>query len=120
MITDIDTKIKGNCRNIRDVANKCNVFIDTVHNIVTNILKYRKVCFQWVHRMLFEYYKKPRMNMLLYRDDGDDFLQHMVAKDETWCHHLQSERKSVCMQWKHPDSPRPKKFKVQPSTGKLC
>ncbi|GFT12987.1 hypothetical protein TNCV_5096471 [Trichonephila clavipes] len=28
-----------------------------------------------------------------FSDDGDDFVQHIVAEDKTWCHHFQS---SVC------------------------
>ncbi|GFV48500.1 hypothetical protein TNCV_2395651 [Trichonephila clavipes] len=51
-------------------------------------------------------------------DDGDDILQHIVVGDETWYHHFQPKGKSISMQWKHPDSPRPKKFKDQQSTGK--
>ncbi|GFX82027.1 hypothetical protein TNCV_2572252 [Trichonephila clavipes] len=28
-------------------------------------------------------------HLLRYRDDGDDFVQHIVAEDKTWCHHFQ-------------------------------
>ncbi|GFW93092.1 hypothetical protein TNCV_3888331 [Trichonephila clavipes] len=52
------------------------------------------------------------------RDDGGDFLQHMV-EDETWCHHFQLEWKSVSLQWKHPDSPRSNKFKYQKSAREI-
>ncbi|GFX09693.1 hypothetical protein TNCV_652931 [Trichonephila clavipes] len=52
------------------------------------------------------------------KDYDDDFLQHIVVA-ETRCHHIQLEVKSVSMQWKHPDSPSPKKFKVQQPAEKV-
>ncbi|GFX09694.1 hypothetical protein TNCV_652932 [Trichonephila clavipes] len=57
-------------------------------------------------------------HLLHYRDYDDDFLQHIVVA-ETRCHHIQLEVKSVSMQWKHPDSPSPKKFKVQQPAEKV-
>ena len=33
--------------------------------------------------------------MVSYSDDGDDFLQHIVAGYKAWCHHFQPERKTV-------------------------
>ncbi|GFW38023.1 transposase [Trichonephila clavipes] len=80
--------------------------------------------FRLVPFILSEHHKKQHMCLslqyLLYcRDDGDDFLQHIVAVGETWCYHFQPEVKSNSMQWKHPDSPRPEKFKAQQSTRKV-
>ncbi|GFV69780.1 mariner Mos1 transposase [Trichonephila clavipes] len=98
---DIDTAIMGNRgRNIREVTNEFNVSIGTVHNIVTNILKYRKVCCQWVPHLLSEHRKEQRINLSLlhllrYRDDAGDFLLHILAGDETWCHHFELEGKFV-------------------------
>ncbi|KFM69297.1 hypothetical protein X975_03065, partial [Stegodyphus mimosarum] len=57
--------------------------------------------------------------LVRYRADGTAFLQQKVAGDETWCHHFQPEGKSISIQWKHPDIPRPKKFKTQHSAGKM-
>ncbi|GFX16886.1 hypothetical protein TNCV_2518641 [Trichonephila clavipes] len=28
-------------------------------------------------------------HLLRYKDDGDDFVQHIAAEDKTWCHHFQ-------------------------------
>ncbi|GFV12979.1 uncharacterized protein TNCV_3175141 [Trichonephila clavipes] len=58
-------------------------------------------------------------HLLRYRNDGDDFLQHIVVGDENWCRHFEPECKSISMQWKHPDSPRPKQFKAQQLTRKV-
>ncbi|KFM56517.1 hypothetical protein X975_05581, partial [Stegodyphus mimosarum] len=60
---DIDIAIKANrCRNICDVANELNVSISTVHNIVSNILKYRNVCCQWVPHILSDHHKWEHNN----------------------------------------------------------
>lgn len=39
--------------------------------------------------------------------------------DETWLHHYDPETKQQSMSWKRPSSPTPKKFKTQPSAGKI-
>jgi len=42
-----------------------------------------------------------------------------VTGDETWIHHWDLDTKQESMQWTHVDSPPPKKFRTQPSTGKI-
>jgi histone-lysine N-methyltransferase SETMAR len=54
-----------------------------------------------------------------YYKEGDNFLQWIITDDNTWIHHYQSETKKKSMQWKHLSSPVVKKFKTQPSAGKL-
>ena len=49
----------------------------------------------------------------------DDFLLHLVTVDETWVHYYEPENKAQSRQWIGPGSPRPKKFKMQPSAGKV-
>ena len=48
----------------------------------------------------------------------DDFLLHLVTVDETWVHYYEPENKAQSRQWVGP-GPRPKKFKTQPSAGKV-
>ena len=48
-----------------------------------------------------------------------DFLLHLVTVDETWVHYYEPENKAQSRQWVGPGSPRPKKFKTQPSAGKV-
>ena len=48
-----------------------------------------------------------------------DFLLRLVTVDETWVHYYESENKAQSRQWVGPGSPRPKKFKTQPSAGKV-
>ena len=49
----------------------------------------------------------------------DDFLLRLVTVDETWIHHYGPENKVQSRQWVGPRSPRPKKFKTQPSASKV-
>ena len=46
----------------------------------------------------------------------DDFLLRL---DETWVHYYEPENKAQSRQWVGPGFPRPKKFKTQPSAGKV-
>jgi len=39
--------------------------------------------------------------------------------DETWLYHYDPETKQQSMEWRHSGSPRPKKFRVQKSSGKV-
>ena len=48
----------------------------------------------------------------------DDFFLRRVTVDETWVHYYEPENKAQSRQWVGPGSPRPKKFKTQPSAGK--
>ena len=49
----------------------------------------------------------------------DDFLLHLVTVDEAWIHYYEPENKARSCRWVGPGSPRPKKFKTQPSAGKV-
>jgi len=39
--------------------------------------------------------------------------------DETWLYHYDPETKQQSMEWRHSGSPRPKKFQLQKSAGKV-
>ena len=49
----------------------------------------------------------------------DDFRLRLVTLDMTWVHYYESENKAQSHQWVGPGSPRPKKFKTQPSAEKV-
>lgn len=54
-----------------------------------------------------------------YTVDGNAFFERIVAGDETRCHLWEPELKALTMQWYHPSSPSPKKFKSQSSAEKV-
>ena len=49
----------------------------------------------------------------------DDFLLRLVNVDETWVHYYEPENKAQSRQWVGLGSLRQKKFKTQPSAGKV-
>ena len=42
-----------------------------------------------------------------------------MTVDETWVHYYEPKNKAQSRQWVGPGPPRPKKFKTQPSAGKV-
>ena len=54
-----------------------------------------------------------------YETESDDFLQRLVTGVESWVHYFQPETKRASKEWCHSTSPKPKKFRTQPSTGKV-
>ena len=54
-----------------------------------------------------------------FRRDPNDFLSRLVTMDKTWLYDYDPEIKQQSMEWRHNDSPRPKKFRVQKSAGKV-
>ena len=49
----------------------------------------------------------------------DNFLLRLVTADETWVHYYKPENKAQSRLWVGSGSLRPKKFKTQPSAGKV-
>jgi hypothetical protein len=48
-----------------------------------------------------------------------EFLDFIVTCDETWVHYCTPEFKKASMQWKHTNSPPPRKAKTTFSPGKV-
>ena len=55
----------------------------------------------------------------VYNANPEDFHTRLVTGDETWLHHWDPDIKKESMQWKHPGSAPPKKFRNQPSASKV-
>ena len=83
----------------------------------------RKLTARWVPKSLSDEQMANRASVcstLLKRfRSKDDFLLHVVTVDETWVHYYEPENKAQSRQWVVPGSMRPKKFKTQPSAGKV-
>jgi hypothetical protein len=54
-----------------------------------------------------------------YERDGEAFLDRIVTTDESWVHHYAPANKQSSMEWRHTESPRPRKVRVQSPTGKV-
>ena len=46
-----------------------------------------------------------------HENEGDQFINRIVAIDETWLHSYEPELKSQSSEWHTPSSPRPAKFR---------
>lgn len=109
---------------IEEIALQLGISQGTAYSLVHDILGFHKVAARWVPRHLTEEHKRNRQHIcssLLerYNREGDNFLNRIITGDETWVHHYEPETKRQSMQWKHTSSPSSKKFKSQPSAGKL-
>ena len=111
-------------RDLRSTASEVGIRFWAVQTILTDILGMSKVSAKWVPRMLTDDQKRHRHDIsryLLsrYEDGPSNFIDRVVTQDETWVHHFDPESKMQSMQWKHPGSPPPKKFKRVSSAGKV-
>ena len=83
----------------------------------------RKPTARWVPKSLNDEQMATRASVcsaLLKRfRSKDDFLLRLVTVDETWVHYYEPENKAPSRQWVGTGSPRPKKFKTQPSAGNV-
>ena len=84
----------------------------------------RKLTARWVPKSLSDEQMAIRASVcsaLLkrFRSKEDDFLSRLVTVDETWIHYYELQNKAQSRQWVGPGSLRPKKFKTQPSAGKV-
>jgi len=107
-----------------EIAHEANMSTASVFRIVTETLQKRKVAAKWVPHHLSEEQKAARKRVaeeLLrrYEAEGEQFLNRIVAIDETWIRDFEPELKSQSCQWKHSTSPRPKKCRRQQSKVKL-
>ena len=81
-----------------------------------------KLTTRWVPKSISDEQMATRASIysaLLKRFRSKDFLSRLVTVDETWFHYYEPENKAQSRQSVGPGSPRPKKFKTQPSAGKV-
>ena len=96
----------------------------TVNTIIHEHLHFRKVSARWVPRQLSALNRHRRVEGCAelkerFDKEGQEFLDRIITCDETWVHHFTPESKWASKQWKHADSPPPKKFRAIASAGKV-
>ena len=110
------------CRvSIETISAQFDVSVRTVHRIIREALKMRKICAKFVPRVLREDQKERRCHgsreMVELINSDPAVLDALLTFDETWIYCYDPETKSS--QWKHAGSPRPKKARQIKSTHKL-
>ena len=109
---------------VEEIAQALGISHGSVSKILHDHLGIRKLTARWVPKSLSDEQMATRASVcsaLLkrFRSKGD-FLLRLVTVDETWVHYYEPENKAQsCRQWVGPGSPRPKKFKMQPSAVKV-
>ena len=109
---------------VEEIANAIHISHGGISTILHDRLGMRNLTACWVPKSLSDEQMATRVsvcNALLkrFRSKEDDFLSRLVTVDETWVHYYEPENKAQSRQWVGPGSPRPKKFKMQPSAGKV-
>ena len=131
----LDATDKEICKKVRDlvysdrrikveeIAQASGISHGSVSTILHDRLGMRKLTARWVPKSLSDEQMATRASVcsaLLKRfRSKDDFLLRLVTVDETLVHYYEPENKAQSCQWVGPGSPKPKKFKTQPSTGKV-
>ena len=91
---------------------------------IIDALGYSKVCARWVPESLTTEHRCQRKAICselleLFDAEKETFLPRIVTGDETWAHHYEPETKRQSVEGHHLQSPRKKKFKTTPSSGKV-
>jgi len=108
----------------KSIAEQLGILHERVGSIVHEDLDMRKLSAKWFPKCLNGDQKRQRCQsseqlLEFFRRDPNDFLSRLVIMDETWLYHYDPETKQQSMEWRHSGSPRPKKFRVQKSAGKV-
>ena len=109
---------------MEEIANALYISHGSVSTTLHERLGVDKLTSRWVPKSLSDEQMATRASVystLLkrFRSKEDDFLSRLVTVDETWVHYHEPENKAQSHQSVWPASPRPKKFKTQPSAGKV-
>ena len=109
---------------VAELASECGISNGSVYTIIHEHLGMSKVSARWVPRNLNMQGRQQRVEssqelLEMYNANPEDFHTRLVTGDETWLHHWDPDTKKESMQWKRPGSSPPKKFRTQPSAGKV-
>ena len=109
---------------VEEIANALHVSHGSVSTTLHDRLGMHKLTARWVPKSLSDELMATRASeygtlLKQFRPKEDDFLSRLVTVDETWVHYYEPENKAQSRQSVGPGSLRPKKFKMQPSAGKV-
>ena len=113
---------KDRCVSIETISAQFDVSVGTVHKIIREELKMRKICAKFVPKVLREDQKERRCHdsreMVELINSDPTVLDALVTCDESWIYCYDPETKRQSSRWKHADPPRPKKARQSKSTHK--
>ena len=108
---------------IETISAEFDLSVGTVHTIIREELKMRKISAKFVPSVFGEDQKERRCHdsreMIELMNSDLAVLDALVTCDESWIYCYDPETKRQSSQWKHADSPRPKKARQSKYTHKL-
>ena len=108
----------------KSIAVQLGISREQVGSVTHEDLDTQKLSTKWVPKCLNTDQKRQLCQsseqlLEFFQHDPNDFLLRFVTTDKTWLYHYDPETKQQLMEWRHSGSPRPKKFGVQKSAGKV-
>ena len=108
---------------IETISAQFDISVETMHTIIREQLKMRKICAKFVPGVLREDQKERRCHdsrkMVELINSDPAVFGVLVTCDESWIYCYYPETRRQSSQWKHASSPRPKKTRQRKSTHKL-
>ena len=108
---------------IREVAEDVGISVGSCHAILSDILGLKRVAAKFVSKLLNFDEKTRRMTIAqeMFNDvnDDSDLLKKVITGDESWVYGYNVETKAQSSEWKHTESPRPKKARQVRSSVKV-
>lgn len=114
VVERVENLVRGDRRlTVREIAEEVGISKDSAHEILRADLNMRRVAAKFVPKLLSAEQKELRVEVaqdLLDTTSTDpEFLNTVITGDESWVYGYDPETKAQSSQWKHPESPRPKK-----------
>lgn len=113
---------KGRRVTCRVIADDLGLSKTIVHEILTDVLKKKKVCSRFVPHFLTPEQKEHRVtssqDLVDMADCDSDFLNCVVAGDESWCYEYDPSTKRQTSEWVGKNSPRSSKVRSVKSKTK--
>ena len=108
---------------VQEIVAEVGISNGSVHSILNEDLNLRRVSTKFVPKLLTEQQKELQKeiseDMLDLANHDPEFIKTIITGDETWVYGYDPETKFQSSQWKHPESPRPKKARQVRSNVKV-
>ncbi|KFD64881.1 hypothetical protein M514_22909, partial [Trichuris suis] len=124
-IAAIETMVLQNRKiSIAELRARSKLSRGIVGKILHDRLGLLKVTARWVPKTLSPFERQLRVAhskevLELFENSEEDFLRRIVTGDEVWLCHYDPESEQQSRQWKHVNSPRPKRARLEPRLGKI-
>ena len=124
-IAAVEASVKENRRvTVNEIAAHLGMSHGPAHHIVRDVLQFHKMSARWVPCQMTAELKERCADacqglLKCFEAESDGFLGRIVTGYATWVRNHQPETKKSSKEWRHTPSPKPKKFRTQPSAGKV-